>query len=147
MELVCTDILFLCIIFVYFRFKLNLSSPLKLPSPKRSSFWPDDYLPDLPPSPSDEDTQSAQSGTFTDAEDVKDDQADNDTTLVISTDDEDGQEVPTLEPPSDDANVSDKSDESTDSEIPTGYNSETGELYQNQESDPVVREKMRRQFI
>ena len=104
-------------------------------------------MPDLPPSPSDEDTQSAQSGTFTDVEDVNDDQADNDTTLVISTDDEDAQEIPTLEPPSDDANVSDKSDESTDSEIPTGYNSETGELYQNQENDPVVREKMRRQFL
>ena len=35
---------------------------------------------------------------------------------------------------------------SDDSEIPTGYNSETGELYQNQESDPIVRKKMSRYF-
>ena len=65
--------------------------------------------------------------------------ADNDTTLVISTDDD----MPTLEVPSDEETVTGKSDncDSSFSDIPTDYNPETGEFYQNQLANPVLAAK------
>ena len=97
-------------------------------------------MPDLPELPADDHQPKSDEDTL-EAED-------NDTTLVISTDEEVlslDHPVPTLELPSDEGET-EAADVSTESEIPTGYNSETGEIYQNQLADPVVAAKLRREI-
>ena len=96
-------------------------------------------MPDLPEPPSEND--EATSHQF-------DDDADNDTTLVISDDEvlSPDNQVSTLELESDDADKTDDAHSSSDSEIPTGYNSETGEVYQNQLADPILANKHSRQY-
>ena len=126
-----------------FSFKLNRhqATPSPPTSPKSSSSWPSDYLPDLPEMPSDDKDKSFE---IISQEDPSQD-ADNDTTLVISSDEE---VLSTLELPSD-GDVLDETDDgdSTHSTIPTGYNSEMGEIYQNQMSDPVLAAKCSKNYF
>ena len=125
-------------------------SPIPYPeSPNSSSSWPSGYLPDLPEvEKDDEDNCNQAVACTTDDEDAGN--ADNDTTVTFSTDEEVlplQDDVPTLEVHSDGTDESVSGESSSDSEIPTGYNSETGELYQNQLGDRIVAEKYRKQFM
>ena len=113
-----------------------------------AALWPPGYLPDLPEVEVPTNPDGHQLVTFN-TDDETDANPDDDTTITFSTDDETmpkANDVPTLEAPSDDNDHAD-SPKSEDSEIPTGYNSETGELYQNQLADKVVYAKYMKQFM
>ena len=128
------------------RFELTVHKASRSPSssPKSTSSWPDNYLPDLPVPSEEEEGQNA-TAMYSDASQPD---ADNDTTLVISEDEQETSPVvPTLEVATDEADQTDDAESSSDSEIPTGYNSETGEVYQNQLADPIVAAKQAKQYL